>query len=325
MAYRFELDETLPEAVRRIGCEQLDIAIAQLGRNAERDDSVHQTRKCLKRTRALLRLVRPALVEETFHRENKSLRDIARGLARARDSQAMLEAVARIEARPGATGVAAALRGALEARPGEMRARLDDSDREAIVRALHETRRRLGQMAVREGWRGLAEGLRQSYRRGRKAFARARRGGTDEDFHEWRKGAQLHWRQMLLLAPLWPEEFEARAATAKELSQLLGDDHDLHILTEFLKQEGPQLGLGCGMETLMGVCQAEQRELRARAEPLGRRLFAEKARPFRNRVMAYRRAAQAVRPVEVAAAGEGPPASAIGASPVSAPISTARP
>ena len=59
----------------------------------------------------------------------------------------------------------------------------------------------------------------------------------DEAFHEWRKGAQAHWRQMTLLARAWPEYLGARASEARTLSQLLGDDHDLAMLVAFVHSD----------------------------------------------------------------------------------------
>ena len=80
--------------------EQIDQAVALLSDPKDPHRSVHESRKCLKRVRALLRLARPALQPETFRSENRRFRDIARALSAARDSQAMLESLAKLEAQP---------------------------------------------------------------------------------------------------------------------------------------------------------------------------------------------------------------------------------
>ena len=48
---------------------------------------MHETRKALKRLRALVRLLREELGEQAFERENAALRDVARRLAGARDAE----------------------------------------------------------------------------------------------------------------------------------------------------------------------------------------------------------------------------------------------
>ncbi len=56
------------------------------------DDAVHAARKDLKKLRALLRLARAGLGEETFVRENTALRDAGRALSAMRDAQVLVQA-----------------------------------------------------------------------------------------------------------------------------------------------------------------------------------------------------------------------------------------
>jgi len=61
MAYRFKHRETVPQNVKP--AEEPDSAIALLKgkRAARREDSIREVRKSIKKTRALLRIVRPEL------------------------------------------------------------------------------------------------------------------------------------------------------------------------------------------------------------------------------------------------------------------------
>ena len=54
---------------------------------------MHGARKDLKKTRALLRLVRPALPGKVYRRENRELRDIARALSSTRDADVLVAVV----------------------------------------------------------------------------------------------------------------------------------------------------------------------------------------------------------------------------------------
>ena len=133
----------------------------------------------------------------------------------------------------------------------------------------------------------LAKGLRRGYRTTRKAFHHAIDTARDEDLHEWRKGVQHHWRQMQLLAPCWPSELSARVETAKSLSQNLGDDHDISLLCRLVST--PTMIFGSPDETaaFLKRCRRRHRALRKEARAEGERLFAERSRPFADRIEVY--------------------------------------
>jgi hypothetical protein len=117
----------------------------------------------------------------------------------------------------------------------------------------------------------------------RKAYAEP----SDEAFHAWRKAAQRHWRHMLFLSQGWPEALQARAGEAKELSRLLGEDHDFAVLLAFAAKHGKaELGRD-HLASVAALCRLRQDELRARAKPRGERLFAEGEESFRQRVALY--------------------------------------
>ena len=101
MAYRFETDETVHEAFARCAAEQLDEAIRQLSDRISDDpvDAVHSARKAVKKERSLLRLMRGAMPAKRRRRENRTLRDAARGLSGARDAAAMIETLDQLSER----------------------------------------------------------------------------------------------------------------------------------------------------------------------------------------------------------------------------------
>src|ERR1041384_7679047 len=97
MAYRLTRGESVPEGVKRIAAEELDSALQTL-RNASGDEGVHEVRKCLKKVRGLLRLVRPAM-GDMYRPENERLRDIGLKLSPVRDAAALIEAVDELKDR----------------------------------------------------------------------------------------------------------------------------------------------------------------------------------------------------------------------------------
>src|ERR1700730_13904044 len=82
------------ELQQRVGrALQREIAQARSGllRRALTNEAVHNARKRLKAARATLRLLRPALDEEIYRRENLALRDAAKPLGISRDATILAE------------------------------------------------------------------------------------------------------------------------------------------------------------------------------------------------------------------------------------------
>ena len=87
-----------------------------------------------------------------------------------------------------------------------------------------------------DGFELLEPGLRRAYKRGRRALARARAEPTDEPLHEFRKRSKDLWYHLRLLRNGWKQVLEATADEAHELSDRLGDDHDLALLAADLER-----------------------------------------------------------------------------------------
>jgi len=289
MTYRFKLNERIGEGVSRIGLEQLEIAATRLASREDIPAAIHDARRCLKRLRALLRLIRPALAETTYRREADRLTGIGRLLSGARDLFVMRQTLGRLESRfgPLPEGAGERLDGLLARGLAGDRGPVAGARRKALERLARARAFFEGKAARRVGLEHLAAGLEATYRRGRKAFHQAYLADTDEAFHAWRKRVQVHWRHMALLSRGWPEALSARAGEARELSRLLGEDHDYAVLRAAAVERAagvlsePQIAL------LAERCQTCQLELRAQARPRGERLFAESPDDLRARVATY--------------------------------------
>jgi CHAD domain-containing protein len=288
MPYRFKINEPVEKGFRRIAREQLDAALAELAAQQIAPSGVHECRKALKRLRALVRLASPALGQAKARQRAKALGEIARLLSARRDQAVMLETVAKLasEGGPDAAHILAPLRAHLVASVGEQPKPLDgDSAAKARMLLLQEAKKFSRARFKKRGFAALEGGLETSYRQARKALKNAYGEPSDEAFHSLRKAVQWHWRQMSLLARAWPDEFAVRVAAARELSQLLGDDHDLAMLigatatAEKLTSDEK--------ETIVALCHGQQHALRAAAEFRVGRLFAEGPKAFIKRMRAY--------------------------------------
>jgi CHAD domain-containing protein len=298
MPFRFKLAEPFEDALRRIGREQIERAQSQFKGAADPISAVHETRKSLKRLRALLHLVRPAIGDETYRAENARLREVGRMLSSTRDRHVLLETITKLDKFPTISrkGLTHAVREALDSANGAESQTVEAATMKQALGLLGEAGRRFGRLRLNgRDFEVVGAGLEASYRKGRRAFRRAYVERTDEAFHEWRKDTQRHWRHMMLLSRAWSECMSARAAAARELSQVLGDDHDLALLSAFVHS---QRASGMGEEAagnIKRLALQRQRELRALAEPMGDRLFAEGARGLHRRIAAYWEAAVALK------------------------------
>jgi hypothetical protein len=297
MAFRFRLDEPIERDFRRIGLEQIQRARRQLDANVAPETEIHEARKCIKRIRALLRLGREGLGEKIFHTENARFRAIAAELAPARDDHVILQTILMLEAESSDEARAALARlKALLLEHGngsseERGKRISDANT-----ALNRASRRFNRLTIEpDDFSTLAKGLTRSYRRGLKWFASAYAENNDEAFHEWRKSVQAHWRHMSLLSRIWPALFEARVAAARELSQILGEDHDLAILKGRLAALHPGALSEDDTQEIERMIQARQLTLRLAANPRGLLLYAEKAKAHGRRIVALWEGASALR------------------------------
>ena len=299
--YRLERGESAAEGVRRVISGRLEKAAERLRENGADGDlpvAIHGARKDLKKARAALRTVRPELSRRDFKRENRRLRDAARMLAASRDAEVKLvtlEALAEDagpSAPPGPLRIwhdaLATERDRVTGGAGSGAGDLDDQ----IARATWAIEASLAAVPAlrlkRGGWRLLEAGFDRAYREGRTDLASVRRKPSSTHVHDWRKRVKDLWYQLRLVEAAWPGQLAASAGEVHELTELLGDHHDLAVLREDLAGR-PEVG--SGPAAVFGELIAQrQASLLDEALVLGDRVYAERPKAHRRRLRAYWRA-----------------------------------
>ena len=278
-AYRLKVSEPLPAEVTRVARGRIDHAVDELrGKSGSTpEEAVHEARKDMKKLRALLRLSRDELGKATYGRENACFRDAARELAGTRDSDVMLEALGALDLPPGAGWE---LRKAIQAE----REHGGEDGRAAAARAavaiLKEARGRIDDWPLeRDSFGAVAGGLERTYRRGRRGFRTASEAPAVESLHEWRKRIKDLWYHHTLLRRLWPPVMTAVGDQAHDLSDLLGDDHDLAMLAGWMREHAPAAG-----PEFFEAVERRREELQREALALGALLYAEKPSAFVGRL-----------------------------------------
>jgi CHAD domain-containing protein len=298
MGYRLKPGRQISHSVRAIGTEQIDRVLSKFSASNGKGTAVHEARKSMKRLRALLHLIRPAMPKGAFAESEARVKKIARSLSGARDAQAMLETVRKLEAQPGAAnvaGVTAVLSALLQAECGEAERGLNGSGATQLRKLLKEAKASFAGLSLeQDDFAAVTATLETDYRKARRAFRRAYSLGEDEAFHEWRKYVQRHWRQLLLVAPSWPKALRPHVGLARNLSEILGEDHDLSVLAARVKADTDRLGGPEKVEPYLARCRGRQAELRRIAHELGVRLLAEKPGSLARRIAAYWATAETV-------------------------------
>jgi len=124
----------------------------------------------------------------------------------------------------------------------------------------------------------LAPGLRRIYRRGRRAYRTARREPSSENLHELRKRAKDLWYAAQILRPASPKQMKRQAREAHQLSNLIGEEHDLALLEERADERRDRFDDEATVAQLAGLIERRRDELRQEALRVGKRLYRKKPR-----------------------------------------------
>ena len=280
MSYRIEKNEALSDALGRIAAEEIALALAEL-RRPNRAQAMHNTRKSLKRLRSLLRSLRVAFPKNLFRRENRRLAAAGRKIAPLRDVHVQLQTLGRLRA---ATGpVAKKTERSLRRREDAFMRKIP-ALRRAVRQMLSASRGTFAALRSRQATPArLAAGLKRIYKRGRAALKAARQKPAPETLHEWRKQAKILGHGLALIERLGPKKAGAMIQHTEQLCQALGDDHDLFLVLQALRQEDAAHPAR-DYHRLSNRISAKRARLQERAFKLGKKIFDEKPGAFERRL-----------------------------------------
>jgi CHAD domain-containing protein len=295
--YRVRKGEDVADGVRRIATGRADSAIDHLRKDVEDEfaTAVHEARKDLKKLRSVLRLVRDPLGDEVYRAENDRYREAAQLLSGARDAEVKLETLAALEERfdgrlprPGLAPLLNGLEGEREALSNP--ASLSDGDDSSVADAANRIEQ--GRDAIAdwkldgEGFELIADGLRRSCGRGRNRFQDTKDDPSAENVHEWRKRVKDLWYHLRIVQDARPNKLKEMGDRAHDLSDLLGDHHDLAVLREDAEGRAGLLRRET-IDSLDELIEQRQTELLDDALAVGEELYAEKPKKFAARIEGY--------------------------------------
>ena len=296
MAFQLKAKESVGDGIKRNVTRELekvlDDAAAKPNPQA-RNEAVHEIRKSLKKVRAALRLVREELGDDLYREENWGFRDAARPLTEVRDAEMLVETFDKLAPQlvsPIDPGSVTKVRAALLARQEDVTRRVLDEDR-ALVGLKQVATRALARVSDwridGDGWAAVECGVRRVYRAGHRALSLAAGHPSVENLHEWRKQAKYLWHQLQLLEPVWVGCEQELGDQVHELTQLLGDDHDLAVLRQVLAADPLTYGGHHVLKGMFAIVDGQREKLERQAFALGRQLYKDPPKGFTSRIEGY--------------------------------------
>ena len=299
MSFQLKRSERVPDGVRRIVRERIDRALKALDDSNGKvsDAGIHEARRRLKEVRATLRLVRDDLGAGVFGRENRTFRDVARPLSKVRDAKVSVDSldglVKHFEARTALESFAG-LRQVLVNRQHLIRkeATRHHGTVPHIARRIRTAKKRIKKWPLqRRGWNAIEGGLRRVYAQGRDAMKDVTAEPTDNAFHEWRKRAKDLRYELKLLQSAWPQIVNALAEQAHQLTNSLGEDHDLAVLRITALAESNDCASDKN-QSLVALIDERRAELQKESIALGAVVYAENPKVFVHRMKGYWKASR---------------------------------
>jgi CHAD domain-containing protein len=282
MSFSLHAYERPADGLLRILLSQLHQAyecVANDGRLT--DQEVHSARKSIKRARATLRMLRPALERSVFKATNLALRDVARPLTHVRDARVLLDSLNALRKHFGEAAECLSMEEfEHDLQIQRARSRREISSTATTVTQLRSALKKIESDVKQwhlktDGWHLIGPALERIYREARRAHARVLEARSDERLHEWRKQVKHYWYALQILSPVRAGWIGEMADQAHKLTEYLGDDHDLAILRRQVDTTDIDEDM---LEVLEALIDKRRNDLQDRAFAVGERMFDAKSK-----------------------------------------------
>lgn len=292
--FRIYKDEMLPVTWKRVLQEQLNlIFMMNVSFKENPDYATHEIRKTTKRIRAVFRLFRNAMDEESYIRGRELFSSLSNLLAGHRASAVHLEILKEI---------------ALDAKNPVGEKQINE-----IIQAMHRehlklTKQLLNKQQVLLQIRKITtfeseklgpesiiscsipeiiEGLQGTYRSGKKSLNWLTVTSGSENFHNLRKKVKLIWNQMILLRPVWPAMLTPMIRQMDLLAEKLGTDHDLAELEDLIHSDRAGCFPEASKQKLTAYIDDRRKLCQKAILNSASKLYAEKPAAFADKMATY--------------------------------------
>ena len=279
----FQKTEPVPADLVRISNQLIEDAVKRIMEpGADRAEDLHNVRLAIKRLRAMLRLVQPAIGKGLFRRENAALRNTAHKLAFSRDvtiAQHTLAALSKsVSSKSDRNAVTVVLSRFETGAPSRPKV---EQVLKSVARDLKQEGTRIGGLEfAADQWETMGPGLKKVYAQCRRRMHAAYAGGSDDAFHKWRIRVKNLYYQLQFLEPIGPKKLGKMISRLKKLQDKIGSDHDLVVVKSLLLKSPEKFGGAEVVERVVACLEQKSRKLRRASKPCGEPFFKEKPRCF---------------------------------------------
>jgi CHAD domain-containing protein len=250
-------------------------------------EDIHLVRTTIKRLRALLRLIRPAIDPAFFNHENDRLRTAAGLLSFARDAEVACRTLKTLPVsnETDQEAVRSVLSG-LET-PAQQPKDIQETMAE-VNRRLEQARLNFHRLKLRGSDQEILEaGLRAVYRQGRQRMKIAITQDQANAFHRWRIRAKNLYYELQFLESVWPKRIDRIVSRLSDLEDQIGRDHDAAVLRAWLKKQPGTFGGGETVHRVVACLDDQTRTLRQKVVPLGLKIWRQKPRRFAQKIVRH--------------------------------------
>ena len=278
MSLRIKHGRPVDQEIRRLFEKQLSTAIAELTEDRGiRAGRVHDSRRRVKKARAILHLVREPLGKE-YRRVNRVLARASDLLGELTDADRVIQTLDGVRpagAHRWPADAVEQLRRHLAARATAIRQRAAFARvRERVVRLLQSAQWQSAEWPLTGlDAAAIARGVRRIHRKARASRRLAAGTPTVETYHEWRRRVKIDWYAFRLIATCSGRRLIDDQRRLEALDGCLGRLHDVEVLHDVIARESPltrQETAAC-LATLRGVRQQLRQEAAIRGRALNER------------------------------------------------------
>lgn len=292
--YRFAIDneEELNDGIVRVAIEQLTFIKEQAKIPRSMDLSVHEMRKAFKRLRALLRLIRFDIGKQLFLTENTRYKNMAGALSTLRDIHVIISYLAGcFEADELVIEEESFIRfinHLNKQKETEMIALIENKTLDLIIKECDDQVYRIKEYPLTQvGPHTIYKGVTHAYKKCLNKMEAAQLMLDDGMLHKLRKKVKYLYNQMLLIQAVWPDYFTHYSDALKNISELLGDDHNLAETIVIIQETPDHILKAEEKQSLIRSINNERSTINDEVWPLLGKAFTESSAAFAKRVKSY--------------------------------------
>lgn len=279
MSLKIEQEVSFSEGLKSKIMEQSSKAIRLIESESENEPHyvIHEVRKCFKKIRATLRLVRDHI--DFYKVENVFFRDQGRRISDIRDATSVIEGLDLLYEKYADqlyNKTFNHFRNFLLDRRAQLLSQPPDSINvlNAIANDVSEKRTEIKAWSFSiENFKTIYPSVSRVYKRGRHAYQKVSETHHPDDFHEWRKRVKYLRYQLDLLNRTWPDLLSTWENELHKLSDYLGDDRDLLMLAEVADQNQQEFAQPTSYQLLQSLIKSHREKLQYAALLLGQRTY----------------------------------------------------